>query len=139
MDMATLQAWLPTGIAAGALALIWGDVRSTKRQLSAKVDEISAAFKKMLFRDDGSTNYMLRQSCEREQSRCQQMTCGKIEALSVKMDLMDAKREHAKEQQTAQMGDVKQALAVLSERVEQLSQDVALQTSKGGNNHAYGK
>jgi hypothetical protein len=46
--------------------------------------------------------------------------------------LMDAKREHAKDLQAAQMGDVKQALAVLSERVEQLSQDVA-QTIKGGN------
>jgi hypothetical protein len=45
--------------------------------------------------------------------------------MSIKMDLMDSKREHAKELQTAQMGDVKQALAVLSERVEQLSEDVS--------------
>jgi uncharacterized protein YceH (UPF0502 family) len=132
MDIATLQAWLPTGIAAGALALIWGDVRSTKRELTSRVEEVTSTFKRLLFRDDGSTNYMLRQSCEREQSRCQTITCGKIEALSAKMDLMDAKREHAKEQQTAQMGDIKQALAVLSERVEQLSQDVSQQTAKGG-------
>jgi hypothetical protein len=61
------------------------------------------------------------------------MTCGKMEALSVKMDLMDTRRETAKEQQTAQMGEVRQAIAVLTERVEQLSIDMAKlpQTKRG--------
>jgi len=130
MDIATLQAWLPTGIAAGALALIWGDLRSTKRELISKVDEAAASLKRALFREDGSTNYMLRQGCEREQLRCQTLTCGKVEELSAKMDLMDAKREHAKDLQAAQMGDIKQALAVLSERVEKLSQDVSQRTNR---------
>jgi uncharacterized protein YceH (UPF0502 family) len=131
MDLAALQSWLPTLISGGALALIWGDMRSTKKQLSSKVEELGTTFKRMLFREDGTTNYMLRNGCEREQSRCQAITCGKIEAISAKMDLMDAKREHAKDLQAAQMGDVKQALAVLSERVEQLSSDVAQRTSDG--------
>lgn len=129
-----IQAWLPTVIAGGALALIWTDVRSTKRQLSEKFDELSVAFKKALYRDDGTANYMHRSSCEREQARCQALTCGKIEAISVKMDLMDAKRDHAKEQHTAQLGDVRQALAVLSERVEQLSEEVAQDFKRGGTN-----
>jgi uncharacterized protein YceH (UPF0502 family) len=130
MDIATLQAWLPTGIAAGALALVWGDVRSTKRQLFVKVDVISDSFKKLLFREDGTTNYIPRISCEREQLRCQTLTCGKIGELSAKMDLMDSRRERAKDIQAEQMGDIKQALAVLSERVEQLSQDVSQRTNR---------
>ena len=117
MDTATLQAWLPTAVAGGALALIWNDLRKSKA-------ELSESLRRALYRDDGTTNYMPRMGCEREQSRCQILTCGKIEALSAKMDLMDSRREHAKEQQQAQMGDVKQAIAVLSERVEQLSRDV---------------
>ena len=135
MDISTLQAWLPTGIAAGALALIWGDMRASKRELTAMIEAMSVSIKKALYADDGRTHFMPRLSCEREQSRCQSVTCGKIEAILVKMDLMDAKREHAKEQQQSQMGDVKQALAVLSERVEQLSEDVSKQSNKGGNNH----
>ena len=138
MDIATLQAWLPTAIAAGALALIWGDMRASKRELTGMIETMSASIKKALYADDGRTHFMPRLSCEREQSRCQSVTCGKIEAISVKMDLMDARREQAKEQQQSQMGDVKQALAVLSERVEQLSQDVSKQTNKGGTNHAHG-
>jgi len=117
MDTAALQAWLPTAVAGGALALIWNDLRKSKA-------ELSESLRRALYRDDGTTNYMPRMGCEREQSRCQILTCGKIEALSAKMDLMDSRREHAKEQQQAQMGDVKQAIAVLSERVEQLSRDV---------------
>jgi hypothetical protein len=112
--------------------VLWNDVRNSKAQLFIKIDEVTAAFKKSLFRDDGITNYMPRSTCEREQERCQRNTLTKIEAVSVKMDLMDAKREHAKELQTAQMGDIKQALAVLAERVEQLSNDVSQQTQKGG-------
>jgi uncharacterized protein YceH (UPF0502 family) len=114
MDIATLQAWLPTAVAGGALALVWNDVRKSKAEL-----------RRSLYHEDGTTNYMPRLSCEREQARCQILTCGKIEALSAKMDLMDSRRENAKEQQQAQMGDVKQAIAVLTERVEQLSQDVS--------------
>lgn len=121
MDMATLQAWLPTLAATGAFGLLWGDMRSTKRQLGAKLDELSDALKRALYRDDGTTIYVPRQSCEREQARCQSITCGKIEALSVKMDLMDVKREQAKEQQANQMGDMREAIAVLSQRVGQLS------------------
>jgi len=136
----TIQGWLPTVIAGGALALVWGDMRSTKRLLSGKFEDLTNAFKKALYREDGTTNYMPRQTCEREQTRCQAMTCGKIEAISVKMDLMDAKREQAKEQHTAQLGDVRQALAVLSERVEQLSDDVHTQgAKKGGINGHIGK
>jgi uncharacterized protein YceH (UPF0502 family) len=129
-----IHAWLPTVIAGGALALIWTDVRNTKRQLSAKFDELTVAFKKALYRDDGTANYMHRSNCEREQARCQSITCGKIESISVKMDLMDSKMEHAKEQHSAQLGDVRQALAVLSERVEQLSKDVSLNIKRGGTN-----
>lgn len=125
MDLTTLQAWLPTAIAAGALALIWGDVRATKNDILHKMEVFSQEFKKALYRDDGTTHFMPRNGCEREQSRCQAITCGKIEALSVKMDLMDSRREHAKELAQTQMGDVKQALAVLTERVEQLSEDMA--------------
>ena len=135
----TIQGWLPTVIAGGALALVWGDMRSTKRQLSGKFEELTNAFKKALYREDGTTNYMPRPTCERGQARCQSITCGEIEAISVKMDLMDAKREHAKEQHTAQLGDVRQALAVLSERMEQLSEDVHTQGKRGGNNGQIGK
>lgn len=126
MDLATIQAWLPTVIAGGALALIWGDMRGVRRELAQKLEELSATMRHALYREDGTTHYMPRSACEREQSRCQQVTCGKIEALSVKMDLMDSRREQAKEQSLAQMSDVKQALAVLSERVEQLAGDVAV-------------
>ena len=136
-----IHAWLPTVIAGGALALDLD--RCAQHQaptLSAKFDELTVAFKKALYREDGTTNYTPRSTCEREQARCQSITCGKIEAISVKMDLMDAKREHAKEQHTAQLGDVRQALAVLSERVEQLSEDVHTQGIKrGGNNGQIGK
>jgi uncharacterized protein YceH (UPF0502 family) len=125
MDIATIQAWLPTAIAGGALALIWNDVRNTKNQLTSKADELSNSLRHALYREDGTTHFMPRNGCEREQNRCQAITCGKIEALSVKMDLMDSRREHAKEQSQAQMFDVKQALAVLTERVEQLSEDMA--------------
>lgn len=125
MDIATIQAWLPTVIAGGALALIWTDMRGIKRQLASQVSELASTLRHALYREDGQTNYMPRNGCEREQARCQQITCGKIEALSVKMDLFDSRREHAKEQSALQMSDVKQALAVLSERVEQLSEDVA--------------
>lgn len=125
MDIATLHAWLPTLIAGGALALIWSDMRAAKRQLWQKLEEFSLEFKRALYRDDGTTHFMPRNGCEREQARCQANTCGKIEAISVKMDLMDAKREHAKEMAQNQMADVKQALAVLTERVEQLSEDVS--------------
>jgi hypothetical protein len=121
IDLSDLQSWVPTIVAGGALALLWNDIRNAKAQIS----EVVASLKKALFREDGITNYMPRLSCEREQGRCQQTTLAKIDAMSLKMDLMDSKREHAKELQTAQMGDVKQALAVLSERVEQLSEDVA--------------
>ena len=124
MDMATLQGWIPTIVAGGALAILWNDIRNAKAQFATKIDEVVNSLKKALFREDGITNYMPRLTCEREQSRCQSTTLAKIEAMSVKMDLMDSKREHAKELQTAQMGDVKQALAVLSERVEQLSEEV---------------
>jgi hypothetical protein len=125
VDIPTLQGWIPTIVAGGALALLWNDIRNAKAQFAFKIDEVVNSLKKALFREDGITNYMPRLTCEREQGRCQQNTLAKIEAMSVKMDLMDTKREHAKELQTAQMGDVKQALAVLSERVEQLSADVS--------------
>jgi uncharacterized protein YceH (UPF0502 family) len=118
-----LYHWLPTIICGGALTLIWTDMRNTRNKLIGMVENVELALRKALYADDGRTNFMPRLSCEREQSRCQSLTCGKIEALSVKMDLMDSRREHAKEQQQAQMGDVKQALAVLSERMEQLSQE----------------
>ena len=125
MDTANVHAWLPTVIAGGALALIWADVRASKRQLGKRLEEFALDFRHALYRDDGTTHFMPRNGCEREQSRCQQITCGKIEAISVKMDLMDAKREHAKEQAQIQMADVGKALAVLTERVEELSKDMA--------------
>jgi len=121
MNLSDLQSWVPTIVAGGALALLWNDIRNAKAQIS----EVVSSLKKALFREDGITNYMPRLSCEREQGRCQQTTLAKIDAMSIKMDLMDQKREHAKELQTAQMGDVKKAIAVLSERVEQLSIDVS--------------
>ncbi|MCU0589847.1 MAG: hypothetical protein MUC33_01285 [Desulfobacterales bacterium] len=126
MDVATIQAWLPTTIAVGAIALIWADMRGIKRQLATQVSDLASTLRHALYREDGQTHFMPRNGCEREQARCQQITCGKIEALSVKMDLFDSRREHAKEQSAAQMSDVKQALAVLSERVEQLSEDMTV-------------
>ena len=134
MDIVTLQTWLPTLAATGAFGLLWNDMRGTKRQLAAKLDELTSSLKKALYREDGTTVYIPRQSCEREQARCQSLMFGKIEAISVKMDLMDAKRDHAKEQHTAQLGDVRKDIAVLSERVEQLSKDVSLNIKRGGTN-----
>jgi hypothetical protein len=131
MGIEFIQHWLPTAISAGLLTLIWGDMRSTKRQLSDMVAAMGVSLRNALYASDGRTNYMPRLSCEREQARCQNLTCGKMEAISTKMDLMDARRETAKEQQQTQMGEIRQALAVLSERVEQLSQDMVQRNYKG--------
>lgn len=106
--------WLPTLISTGVLGLVWNDLRKFKGVMT-----------KFLFREDGESIYMPRNVCEKEQFRCQTLTCGKIEALGVKMDLMDSKREHAKNNHDLQIGNILQSLAVQNSTIEVLSDDIA--------------
>jgi uncharacterized protein YceH (UPF0502 family) len=137
-----INAWLPTIIAGGAIALLWNDIRNFKKiiidqtqsladsteekvmtlakETQEKVEQVAKDLHTALFRIDGETVYIPRVTCEREQSRCQTLTCGKIDSISHKLDDMNKQREYAKEMQTAQMGDIKQGLALLNEQVEQL-------------------
>jgi uncharacterized protein YceH (UPF0502 family) len=140
--MEHINAWLPTVVAGGAIALLWNDIRNFKKlildqtqelaksteekaralakETSEKADQVAKEMRHSLFRIDGETVYMPRGACEREQSRCQTLTCGKIDGLAAKLDDMNSKREAAKEAQANQMGDIKQGLALLNEQVEQL-------------------
>ena len=144
--MEHLNAWLPTVVAGGAIALLWNDIRNFKKSIldqterlaesteakakllaketAEKADQVARDLRLALFRSDGETVYMPRVTCERDQIRCQTLTCGKIDGLAHKLDEMNAKRETAKEAQAAQMGDVKQGLALLNEQVEQLLEKV---------------
>jgi hypothetical protein len=140
--MEHINAWLPTVIAGGAIALLWNDIRGFKKvileqtqvlatsteekaralakETGEKAEKVSRDSRTALFRIDGETVYMPRIACEREQTRCQTLTCDKMDSLSNKLDDMNNKREAAKEMQAAQMGDIKQGLALLNEQVEQL-------------------
>jgi hypothetical protein len=82
MDIATLQNWLPTAIAAGGVGYIWWDIRRARSE-----------WRKALYRDDGTPIYVMRDDCRREQSDCQAGVCAKISGVQAKLDAMDARRE----------------------------------------------
>ncbi len=103
MDLATLQSWLPTAIAAGALGLIWRDVRGVRRE-----------WRQALYRADGTPIYIMREECRTEQAQCQREVCSKISEMRVKLDAMDARREE-------QRNIIINQLMAMSGRIESIS------------------
>jgi uncharacterized protein YceH (UPF0502 family) len=92
-----LQAWLPTVVATGALGLIWLDLRRFKLDVSGKVEKINETLKRALYREDGTTNYIPRTECEKEQLRCRATLCGKIDAQTNILNSMESKRDRERE------------------------------------------
>jgi hypothetical protein len=103
MELATIQAWLPTAVASGLLAVVWIDVRRAR-----------TAWRRALYREDGTPIYVMREECRREQHDCQGMVCTKITAVQVKLDSMDARRE---EQRNVVINQIMQ----MSARIEGLA------------------
>lgn len=105
-----IETWLPTVVAGGALGMIWLDLRRFKNDMSVKVDEMSDQLKHALYRADGTTNYIPRSECEKEQLRCQAHLCSKIEGLGLKIDKSELRRDREREQLTAELKQVRQSI-----------------------------
>lgn len=119
MDMTTVQAWLPTAIAAGSLGLIWWDVRRRANIAERRTAEIEGSVRRSLYRDDGSTIYIPRGECERDQGACRQSVCSKIDAMQATLAAMDAKRDAQRDIITNQIQSNASELAKLAGKVEQ--------------------
>jgi hypothetical protein len=73
--------WLPSMIAAGALGLVWADMRSFKKRNTAELKLLQTDFKKALYDENGTTKYVPRGDCERQATSCQKVLCSKIDEL----------------------------------------------------------
>lgn len=108
MELATIQAWLPTAVAGGLLAVVWVDVRVAR-----------AAFHRALYRPDGTPIYIMRDECRIEQRDCQNMVCSKITAVQLKLDSMDDRREEQRDVVLNQIMQMSARIEGLSSRLDE--------------------
>jgi hypothetical protein len=103
-----LSQWLPTVVAAGGIGLLWYDVRRGRSE-----------WRKALYRDDGTQNFITRAECKEEQTACQQHLCGKINEMRLKLDSMDNRRELQRDVVTRELSNLAAKIEGLTSRLDE--------------------
>jgi hypothetical protein len=103
-----LSQWLPTVVAAGGIGLLWYDVRRGRSE-----------WKKALYREDGTPNYITRAECKEEQTACQQHLCGKINEMRLKLDAMDNRRELQRDVISKELSNLTAKIEGLTSRLDE--------------------
>lgn len=96
-----------------------GMVKSVEATIASRLDSQEAFMKSVLFRQDGTTNYLPRGECEQCRITCQTRLDNRLEAIQRTIDEADRRREESKDDITKMFNEMSQGLAKLSGSVEE--------------------
>jgi len=99
--------WLPSLIAAGALAFVWWDIRRSRIMNETKL-------KKALYKDDGVTVFIPRSECKDNQ----EMFCKKTEEIKKLVAELDKKIERGQKDESAKWEGIQHTLGKIDQYME---------------------